>query len=157
MGHNNMNHRVSLSIFVLILSNARGGYKPCCSHLIDFFNARNSGHFNPRQFDEVFDGQNYAALKDSPDTQDEDFPMNDYINAKQIPKSSILGNFMKKDPEFNFERRLLKRSNLDKIYENAITRLLKRSNPNNVYEKAVLGLLKRSSDSVYDSAITRSL
>ena len=90
---------------------------------------QNRGNLYPRKFDEEFDGQDYFVVKDYPEKSNE--------------------------PEFNFERRLLKRSN--NIYEDAISRLLKRSNPNHVYEKAVLGLLKRSTDNIYNAAITRSL
>jgi len=150
-----MNHKVSLSFLFLILSTVRGEYKPCCSHMDNYYNTQNRGNLYPRKFDEEFDGdgQDFFVLKDYPENkQDERF-----FNAKHIPKSFFLDNLMKKsnDPEFNFERRLLKRS--DNIYEDAITRLLKRSKPNDVYERAVLGLLKRSTDNIYNSAITRSL
>ena len=109
----------------------------------NYYDTQNRGNLYPRKFDEEFDGQDYPE-----NTQDERF-----FNAKHIPKSFYLFNLMKKanDPEFNFERRLLKRSN--NIHEDAISRL----NPNDVYEKAVLGLLKRSPENIYNAAIARSL
>jgi len=98
----------------------------------NYYNTQNRGNLYPRQFEEEFDGQDFFAVNDYPENkQDERF-----FNAKHIPKSLFLDNFMKKS---------------------RISRLLKRSNPYDVYEKAVLGLLKRSTDNIYNSAITRSL